>query len=228
MAEPSEIKIADGGATTRQYADATCAKELRNILTKPIERCLVGIPTMDPKGSKYKHLEPISGKYNGWHRSKDRIARFLSPDMEYWSALISRPDCGAWMMTEDYAKLYQTMWLGRKVAVIGPPDNKIVKAVRMTQDCVEIECPVIHAYGVIGELEKKGLEAAKNGADLILASAGIAATCLAARLAPHVQCIDIGSIGGFLCHMLSPSKKKILLERTDDYNRWAAESPPGT
>jgi len=190
-----EMAVMDGGSTSRQNHSEALAKEMRNIITKPHKQCIVGIPTMNPKGSKYRNIEPSNGKPVGWFRHKERYCRLLSDKVEYYSAFISRPDCGEWMMNVEYAKLVQSLWLGRKVLVIGPPDNKISLAVKITQDCDFIECKKTQAYAQIDKLEKQALQ---SDADLILITAGMLATCLAHRLSPHKQAIDIGSIGGFM------------------------------
>lgn len=196
--------MAEGGAQVRERANPVIAKELRLIFAgRNKEHCLIAIPTMDPKGSKYKTWEPKVEKYHGWHRHKDRFCKHLSPDVEYWSAFISRPDCGEWMMSAEYAQAVQSIWLGKKVCVIAnneeDRENKLLRAVRFTQECEYIPCPYRSAYAEIDMLER---EALSSGCEMILISCGVTATCLANRLSPKVQAIDIGSIGGFLCSML--------------------------
>ncbi len=169
--------------------------------------CLVGIPTMDPKGSKYRSIEPSNQKVVGWHRHKERYAKLLNPDLEYWSAFISRPDCGEWMMSKEYAEAVQSVWLGKKTAVIGScedgRENKMLRAVRLSQDAQFIECPYRGAYAEIANLERAALA---SGCELIIISAGVTATCLANRLSKNVQALDLGSIGGFLCTKLAGDK----------------------
>lgn len=200
-----EFKVMEGGAQVREKANPILAKELRQIIAgKNKEHCLIGIPTMDPKGSKYKTWEPEVSKFHGWHRHKERFCKLLSPDVEYWSALITRPDCGEWMLTKEYAEAVQSIWLGKKVALIANTEedrkNKLHSVVEFTQECHFIPCPYAGAYAEIDRLEKAALS---SGCDMILISAGLTATCLANRLSPRVQAIDIGSIGGFLAKMLS-------------------------
>lgn len=195
-----EWGVMKGGSTSRQeYSDAL-AKEMRNILIKPNPKCLVGIPTMDPKGSKYSNIEPSNGKVVGWARHKPVYCQYLSPHGTYYSAFISRPDCGEWMMTLEYAELVASMWLGKRVAVIGPAGTKILRAIQFTNiDVGYIECKVVQAYEYIKDYERAALASvSERGTDLIVISGGMMATCLANRLSPHVQAIDIGSIGGFL------------------------------
>ena len=202
-----EWGIMEGSSYCREHANPVLAKELRTVLQRPNPTCLVGIPTMDPRGSKYRTVEPSNGKVVGWHRHRERYARLLNPDVEYWSAFISRPDCGEWMLNIDYARAVQSLWLGRKTAVIGSKEegreNKLWKAVSLSQEVEFIECQFRDAYATIKDLERAAL---KSEADLILISAGVTATCLANRLAPKKQALDLGSIGGFLCKMLGGEK----------------------
>jgi hypothetical protein len=200
-----EFKVMEGGNQVREHANPVLAKELRGIVAgKNKEHCLIAIPTMDPNGMRYRHQEPVTKKWNGWHRHKDRFCKHLFPDVEYWSALITRPDCGEWMMGKDYAEAVQSIWLGKKVAVMASEGSKILKAVQFTQEAVSILCPPRWAYAEISELEKKALN---SGVEMILISCGVTATCLANRLSPKMQAVDIGSIGGFLCSMLQRPAK---------------------
>ena len=201
-----EFKVANDKGYGRQSVNHRLAKEMRCILAGlKSEHCLIAIPTMDNKGAKYKN--PIIDKESsphGWYRHRARFAEYLSPDIEYWSAFITRPDSAQWINTLEYAKAFQSLWEGRKVAVIGSsPDgreNKILRAVRFTQDAEFIECPYRDAYREIDRLYDKALA---SKADLILISAGVTATCLAHRLSKKVQALDVGSVGGFLCKMLA-------------------------
>jgi hypothetical protein len=194
---------------SREKHNDKLSKELRRVMSNPSKGNIVGIPTMDKKGSKYRTVEKSTNKEVGWFRHKDRFCKLLSPDVEYYSAFISRPDCGEWMLNVEYARLVQSIWIGKKTAVIGSrdnkenKDNKVLTAVRMSQECEYIECPFSGAYAEIENLYKKALG---SGCELILVSAGVTATCLTNRLAPHVQAVDIGSIGGFLLKMLGAEK----------------------
>jgi hypothetical protein len=197
-----EFGAMNGKGYTREPPNKTLAKELQHVVKSPRPTCLVGIPTMDHKGPRYKHIEPSTGKEVGWFRHKERYCQYLSPDVTYYSSLITRPNCGEWMMTTEYAKLLQSIWLGKKTVLIGSEGqgNKMLGAVRLSQEPVFIECPWSGAYKVIGDLQKKALSV--KGAEIILISAGVTATCLANRIAKFMQAVDIGSIGGFLCTML--------------------------
>lgn len=208
-----ELKIASGKGYRRQEAKEKLSKEMRHIMFgSKSEHCLIGIPTMDPAGAKYRVRTHNDGdEYHGWYRHKARFMEYLSPEIEYWSAFITRPDSAQWINTLEYARLFQSLWVGRRVAVIGSSpegrENKVLRAVRFTQEAQFIECPYSGAYGVIDDLYDAALA---SKADLILISAGVTATCLAHRLSKKVQALDVGSIGGFLCKMLAgePEEKE--------------------
>lgn len=196
-----EFKVMEGHGYAREEPNKKLSAELRDVMRNPADKCLIGIPTMNPKGSRYRVVNR-DGSIVGWERHKARFAKHL-PKRDYYSAFISRPDCGTWMLTRDYAEAVQSIWLGKSVAVIGSADNKIAKAVEITQPVKFIECPFRGAYAEIDNLQRKALEA---GVDMVIISAGVTATCLANRLSPLVQAVDLGSIGGFLVKMLGAEK----------------------
>lgn len=196
----SEVGVLDGKGYVREPENEALTRELNQVLQFHQSNLLIGIPTMDPKGSRYG-----DGKTWGWARHKERYAKLWPPGREYYSALISRPDCGDWMLTHDYAKAVQKLWLGKTVTLIGsePDRNKMRKAIELTQEVNFIECPFKGAYSVIDELEEKALQANN---DITILCHGVSATCLAARLnRKGLQAIDLGSIGGFLHKMLTDS-----------------------
>lgn len=174
----------DNKALPLQQRDSQLSAEMRQVCTTPKSNCLVGIPTMDPKGTRYKN----------WLCHHDRFCRFLG-GIEYYSALVSRADCGAWMESQEYVDQVRKIWLGKSVAVVAQPDNLMLAAVRKTQDVTLIESPGCDAYSVIDDLERQALA---SGCDVVLLSCGPTATCLANRLSDRVQGVDLGSIGGLL------------------------------
>lgn len=189
-----EIGVMCGSGYCREPQNSALSKELRYIMDTPSE-CLIGIPTMDEKGSRYWN----------WKRHLDRYTKLIPHNREYYSSFISRPDCGDWMLTREYAEAVQSIWLGKKVCFIGsePGRNKLAKAIEMTQEIVFIEAPFREAYSQIDSLENSAL---KSGCDMVIISAGVTATCLAYRLAPKIQAVDLGSIGGFMVKMLGLEK----------------------
>lgn len=185
-----ECKMAFGNGYRRQDADSALAAELRLFFTDPNPKCLVGIPTLDPRGNKYQN----------WLRHQDRFIKLFSPSVQYYSAFISRPDSAQWCECEEFAKLVQQIWLGKeKVVVLSEPDSKLLSSVRLTNEVEYIQCPSYQSYQHIDEWERQIL---KIDPDVALLSVGPTATVLANRLAGRVQTVDLGSIGGFLARYL--------------------------
>lgn len=187
-----ELGVSTGRGYTRESYKPALSAELTYILSTPND-CLIGIPTMDKRGNKYEN----------WKRHKQRYSQLIPHNRTYYSSLISRPDCGEWMQTEEYARLLQSLWLdkGRITVVASEPGrNKLVKIIESTNSITYIECPWRDAYSEIERLEAAILAA---GNPIAILSHGVSATCLAYRLSPHLQAIDMGSVGGFLAKMLN-------------------------
>lgn len=178
------------GYTRMREPNKRLTKELQRVIKEPREGCLVGIPTMDPKGTKYANWKRHAEGYIGW----------LNPDLQYYSSLMSRPDCGEWMETKEYADHVRKIWQGKRVLVVSEPYSKLLKDVLRTCEVEHVECPMHNAYDHIDEYEKAILKAKP---DLALLSVGVTATALANRIAKFdIQAVDIGSIGGFLCRWI--------------------------
>lgn len=202
-----EVKLMSGGSQIREPANAVLAAELRDTIVDPDPRCIVGIPTMDPKGPKFKN----------WEARAERTKSFLSPDVTYFSAFISRPDSSPWILTRKYADMVTEIWRGRKVGLICEEDNKIYTVLRKTgaASLRHLPCPHTETSAKLGELEAACL---KGRFDVVVMSCGPAATVLARRLSKQgMQAIDIGSAGGFLLKLLDlepmQNVRTVLLER---------------
>lgn len=191
-----EFGVSRGKGYTREPQNGALTSELRRVMGDVAnEQCLIGIPTMDPKGTKYKN----------WERHILSYPPMIAEGRKYYSSLITRPDCGAWMLSREYAQRIQSIWLDKTVTFISSEKgrNKMAKAIEFTQKIDFIECLWEGAYSQIDDLEKAALD---SGNELIILSHGVSATCLAARLSKHVQAVDLGSIGGFLTKMLCGDK----------------------
>lgn len=186
-----EVKLMEKHIYTRELKPVPAlAKEMRSIVDNgPHEGCLLGIPTMDPNGLKY----------NNWKKSKLRFTQYFNKGtgIKYYSALITRPDCGTWMETREYYEAVVKIWQSKKrVAIVSEPDSKLLSCVRETNPVVHVACPMYGAFAEIKRLEKGVLDAKP---DIALLSCGPTATVLANRLTRHgIHAVDIGSIGGFL------------------------------
>jgi len=206
-----ELKLMDGKGYLREPGSAQLARELLDILQRPAANCLVGIPTMDPRGPKYEN----------WLRHRDRFAKLIvsgiesqvsgfsetngrreTPDTRlFYSAFITRPDSAPWINMVEFARQMEKLWKGKRAAVLCERENSILKAVRLSAHRLKhIACPHREAYAGIDELERAIVKARP---DIALLSCGPTATCLANRLAARgVHAVDIGSAGGYLLKLL--------------------------
>ena len=186
-----EIALLDDGKSLRRMrweVDEPLTEELRQIIANPHPKCLIGIPTMDPAGDKY----------DNWQRHKSRYIKWLQPGRNYFSAFISRPDCGtAWMENAEYANAVRSIWRGKHIALVSEPYSKIRTDMKITGENVEhIDCPMYDAHKYRDEYEQTILDIKP---EIVILSAGPAATVLANRMAGHgIHTVDMGSIGGFL------------------------------
>jgi len=186
-----EMKMAEGFGYAREPGGPKLAAELSRTLRTPHVRCLVGIPTYDPQGPKYRN----------WLRHQARFEDLLQPRQPYFSAFVSRPDSAPWINCREYAVLVESVWAGKKTVVVCEKSGSMLQTVSMASAYVKhIACPHREAYGQIDLIEDK-VRAARP--DVVIMSAGPMATCLANRLAAdHIHAVDLGSAGGFLGRLL--------------------------
>ena len=191
-----ELKMAHGNGYRRQEPREQLAAQLQKILARPSPMCLVGIPTMYPAGPKYE----------GWLRHRDRFLPLLSDDVTYYSAFITRPDSAPWIETQEYCEAMQSLWAGKRVAVLCERKGSIFRAVKpAARQAVHIECPHVGAWDVRKQLKAEILAVRP---DVVIMSAGPAATCLADTFASmDVQAIDLGSVGAMVCRVLGGRKR---------------------
>lgn len=196
----------DGRYTRELEPNLNLVAELRDTAKHPHGNCLIGIPTMDPAGTKYPN----------WSKHKNRFTRFFHKrtGVKYYSALITRPDCGEWLESREYYEHVIKIWKDkRNLAVVSEPDSKLLHYLRFTHDPIHVECPMYGAYAEIDRFEREVVAARP---DIALLSVGVTATCLANRLSKRgIQAVDLGSIGGFLCRWYAggPKPDNYALER---------------
>ncbi len=199
-----ELKIIYGAGYVREPPNPWLSSELQTAMLRPSKRCLVGVPTMDPKGPKY----------DNWMRHRPRFSRLFEmvlPSAQLYSAFITRPDSSPWIRTEHFAKSVERLWLGKHAVVICEKHGSIYKTVQLRAGKVtHITCPRQRAYAEIDRLAWAVLGAKP---DIAIISAGPTATCLANRLSEQgVQAIDLGSSGrwlGTLLGVVSKPKKEL-------------------
>ena len=186
-----EMALLEDGKSVRRMRwepDVALTEELRQIIANPHPKCLIGIPTMDPKGTKYER----------WKRHKVRFQQWYRSGVTYYSAFISRPDCGtAWMENAEYANAVRSIWRGKRIALVSESYSKILTDMKRTGEDVEhIDCPMYDAHKHRDEYEQAIL---KVKPEIAILSLGAAATILANRMAGHgIHTVDMGSVGGFL------------------------------
>lgn len=185
-----ELKLMAGMEQMREPANERLGKELRSILRNPPCTCLPAVPTMNVYGPKYLN----------WRRHRVRFKKYLSPDVQYYSAFISRPDSAPWIRNRNFAEHFQALWKNKRVALVAEEGTAIHRLVIRTAKYMELfVCPHSSTYEHIDDLMKSVLV---YDADVAVLSCGPAATCLAARLSKHMQALDVGSCGGFLLRQL--------------------------
>lgn len=188
-----EFKLIDGVGYVREPPNPKLAAEMKKVLRHHHEKCIVGLPTMDPAGPKYLH----------WARHRDRFSRLLRKTSgPFFSAFISRPDSAPWIRNREFAEQFASLWAGKKIAAVCTLDNSLLRALQVSKAAFTwIACPFAGAYAVIDALEK---DVVKTAPDIALLSCGPTATCLANRLAARgIQAIDFGSGGSFIAKLLS-------------------------
>lgn len=187
-----ELKMCYGKGYARQQGSAKLAAELLAVLNDPHKKCIVGIPTMDPRGPKV----------DGWLRHKDRFAAVLNEELQYYSAFVTRPDSAPWIATQSYAVSIARLLQDAQVTVLAQNKSSMLGFVRDTaRRAIHVRCPAREAYDVIDYLEQTIIE---TEPEVVVMSCGPTATCLANRLSARgIHAIDLGSLGGFLCKALA-------------------------
>lgn len=195
-----EMKLMAGYDQMREPANAALGKELRRVISGQVDcvaggKCLVGIPSLDEKGPKYLN----------WVRHQSRFRLYLSPTVpQYVSAFVSRPDSAPWIRSKNYAEHVVSLWKNKHAVLVAENGTAIHRLLESTAKKVTLlECKHREAYSEIDLLEQDTLATVAAGAEIAILSCGPTASCLAPRLAPKVQAIDIGSAGGFLLKMLN-------------------------
>lgn len=192
-----EFKIAKGGSCVSQISNPKLAEELSQILLAKDAQCLIGIPTMDPKGPKIRN----------WERYKHIYPRQLSPKKQYYSAFITRPDSAPWINTEEFFDKIQSLWVGKAVALVGCEERSLSTKFLIETGAAtvfHVRCPRRDAYAQIDEIEQACL---RSGMSRVILCAGPTATCLAMRLSRKaMHAVDLGHIGMFWRRYASDKK----------------------
>lgn len=183
-----EFKIAAGHGCVSQIPNKQLTAELNHILRAPNDRCIVGIPRLDPRSPKYENWKKYEGKY----------PKFLSPAKTYFSAFITRPDSAPWIYTRDFYWRIESLWRGQEICLVAGSDRSLTvdfPAMRSAEHVMQISCARRDAYSDIGSIE---MGVRHTGRKIAILCCGPTATCLAWRLADRgIHAIDLGHIGMF-------------------------------
>lgn len=178
-------------------------EEMKAVLREPHPRFICAIPTMADRGPDGS----AAPKYKNWVRHVDEYLPSLREGMDYYSAFITRPDSAPWIWNLDFARNMESLWRGKKVALLAREGNKAITIVNHSaKEVMHLLCPKYDAYQYIDEYERAIL---KQKPDVAVLSCGPTATVLSRRLATQgVHSFDIGSAGSFLCKILLDGKEK--------------------
>lgn len=183
-----EFNLARGGNCISQIALPALAEELKQVLRNDNPRCLVGVPTMDPKGPKIDR----------WGKYAQKYKQFLDTGTVYYSSFITRPDSAPWINTKNFFDDIESLWRDQRVALVGNGVRSIKPPFLVETGATE----VVHvlnsykdSYVQIDDLEQQVYD---SGCQRAILCVGPTATCLAWRLSKKgVHAIDLGHIGLF-------------------------------
>lgn len=136
-----EVKVMSKHVYTRELVPVPeLARELIEVAAHPHPKCLIGIWTMDPAGTKYENLK----------RHRERMAHYFHPGtgVRYYSSFITRPDTGAWLETREYYEAIIKVWdRKRRIAIVSEANSKLLSVIRDTHPVFHVECPMYHEIG---------------------------------------------------------------------------------
>lgn len=184
-----EIKLINGGNCVSQKADPGIQAELSSILKQQDENCLIGIPNI--AGGK----SPKDWFWNKYHTA-EKLTNLYSPEKQYYSSFITRPDSAPWINTPEYWANVVKLWAGKKILLITGGRSSALRPDTISEayDIIEMRGPETNAYSQIDKLEEEAIHL-RGTYDAALICLGPTATCLAARMARHgIHALDLGHI----------------------------------
>lgn len=191
-----ELKLIHGGSAMREPPNPKLARELLDVVQRPHKNLIVGIPTFDPTGPKYLN----------WTKHGVRFCEILKPEIQYYSAFVSRPDSAPRIETKEFALSVQALWSDKRVTLVCEKEAFMLRTINRKPGAPRwlhhIECPHRETYEKIREIEREIIDSKPH---FVILSCGPAATVLAHRLAERdIHAIDLGSAGRFLYRCIWP------------------------
>ncbi len=182
-----ELKLMLGRDCVSQVADKSLAHEMKALLRNPT-KALIGVPTLDPRNSKYVN----------WMKLKPKFELLEFANKPFGSSFITRPDNAPWINTEKFFDKIESLWSGQRVTIVCNGVRSLSKEFLLAHGAAQVdwvESPYRDAYSSINNLLAQVL--CRDNERVILC-AGPTATCLAERLAQEGRhAIDLGHIGMF-------------------------------
>jgi hypothetical protein len=191
-----EFRLVSGSDCVSQVASKELTRELCAILKGNVDRCLVGIPTMDARSPKIGH----------WSRYKGIYPRYMGKHVRYYSAFISRPDSAPWINTPEYFDDIESLWAGQEVTLVANGARSLKpEFLGLTARSVNfVQCSYRDSYSQVDALERACLDAGRR----VLLCCGATATVLAWRLAKQgLHAVDLGHVGQHWRPYANPKSK---------------------
>ena len=180
-----EFKLCRFADCVSQEKNTLLLGELRALLIQPT-KAMIGIPNI---------TQSATPKLKFWQNyTRPAITSLLSPDKEYYSSFITRPDSAPWIDTPAYWQLFRKLWEGHKVTLVRGTDRSLMpKDLKGAAEVVDLIVPAKNAYDCVDEIEEK------ITTNIVLLCCGATATVLAERLAKKGKhALDVGHIGMFI------------------------------
>jgi hypothetical protein len=196
-----EFNLVRGGNCVSQKNTPEIREELSGILHLPDDRCLVGIPRLDPRSPKDVNWRKLSAVY----------APLLMPKKKYYSAFLSRPDSAPWIATDEYFDKIESLWRNKEITMVYGSERSLSREFPAMKSALSIEHVGTTYRDAYKEIDRIEQDVVRYGRNIVLLMCGPTATCLAVRLSKRgFHAIDLGHIGMFWRPQHNPKLAKIL------------------
>lgn len=190
-----ELRLCLGHAIKSQPAWLDLQLRLVEVLRAQVDGLLIGVPWYDDAA-----LADMGDRERAafWHLNRRRLIGLWDPGHTYHSAFISRPDA---LTENEFSGLYtlwEDLWRGRDVVLVGNASATLARKTPLAQcarSITKVEVPQRDAWRDYDRIIASCL--GHDRASLFLVAAGAAATVIAHDL--HLagrQAIDCGHLGG--------------------------------
>lgn len=158
--------------------------ELKKILTVPQADLLIGIPKLQRNRWFWREY---------WVRRWPKLGALLKAQPYFGDASLTRPDVFQ-EFGDSVVDKWRTIWDDREVVVVTGEGSKFSLVPELFSSAKDISFLYSKPTNAFSDIDRVFTEIFEMKPDLVLISLGPAGTVLTARLAPHIQTIDIGHI----------------------------------